>query len=266
MVGDVRSGNHGRAIVALIVVLAVADAAAWGFLFKSRPAGSTYVSTAASSSLPPLNASPTPSASAPSRAAPTTAALSLALPKPAGQALNVAIVGDDLAVGRYASSPDSRYRQLMLTALRNRGPVNLEVAYPTGSGGPSTAKTAPSDLDLMVVELGTDDMTSGTLALFTAGYDAYLVAVRAASPKAALICAGTWSHTGQAYDVVIEHACGFEGGRFVSLAALYGVASNRGPAGVTGFYGTSDDSAPNDAGHRAIAEALLAPIGLTVSP
>ena len=259
-----RDGKHGRVIVALIVVLAVVDVAAWGYLFKSHPAESTYVSAAASSSLPPLNASPTPSA-APSSSVPSTAAaVSLALPKPAGQSLNVAIVGDNLAVGRYASTPDTRYRQLMLASLRARGPVNLEAAYPTPSVGPSTDKTAPPNLDLMVVELGTDDMASGTLAQFTAGFNAYLIAVRAASPNAALICAGTWSDTGQAYDAVIEHACGFEGGRYVSLQALYSVASNRGPSGVTGYYGTSNDIDPNDAGHRAIAEALLAPIGLSV--
>ena len=113
-----------------------------------------------------------------------------------------------------------------------------------GAPHPSESPTAPSKVQ--------------AIALWPASFGA-------SSPHAALVCAGTWRGHGAAYDAVIQQVCSAVDGRFVSLRGLYAVGADRGPAGVSGFYGVSDDIAPNNAGHRAITRALLAAIGIGLS-
>ena len=203
-----------------------------------------------------------PSATEPAPA-PTPAPLQL--PNTRGRALTVSIVGDSLTAGHYASGPARRFRNLVLSALEARGTVNAEEATPTGASTLSTAVTVPAGLDLVVLELGTSELASTDVRTFTNGYRALVTSIRASSPHAALVCAGTWSEQGAAYDAVIQQVCSAVDGRFVSLRGLYAVPTDRGPAGVSGFYGVSDDVAPNNAGHRAIARALLAAIGIRLN-
>ena len=86
--------------------------------------------------------------------------------------------------------------------------------------------------------------------------------MRVGSPNAAVVCAGTWSAQGIAFDAIIQQDCAAIRGHYVPLSGLYGVAANRAPEGALTFYGTADGVAPNDAGHRAIANALLKAIGV----
>ncbi len=66
------------------------------------------------------------------------------------------------------------------------------------------------------------------------------------APKAAVVCAGTWSANGAAYDEIIKQDCAYVRGHYVPLAALYGVAANRDPDGQPTFFGTTDGNAPNE--------------------
>ena len=188
--------------------------------------------------------------------------LPLVLPDPKGRSLEVSIVGDSLTVGLYATGPTKRNRDLILAVLKRRGPVSALEATNTYSSTASTAVTVPSRLDLVVLELGTVDEKSVSAEAFRVSYGALVSQVRKTSPTADLVCVGTWSAAGGAFDAIINRACTAAGGRFVSLGGLYANSANRGPARVSGFYGFSDDIAPNNAGHRAIATAILAAVGL----
>ncbi len=267
-------GTGKRVALIAVVVLAIANVFFWGVVYNRQSVKPSSFSAKLTPTTPPSAApsspspiSPSPSGSTPPAATPSIPAglpVPLPLPTASGGALKVSIVSDSLGTGRYASSPDTRYRGLLLAALQARGAVSVEEATGTSSPG-STAVQVPPSLDLAVVELGTDDMASTDVNGFGQVYSALLKSIRLGSPDAALVCAGTWSADGQAFDDIIQQDCVREQGHFVSLRDLYDVSANRGPAGVAGYYGVSDDIAPNDAGHRAIAQALLQPLGIPLS-
>ena len=161
----------------------------------------------------------------------------------------MSIVGDSITAGHFASKPDKTFRALVLAALSARGPVAAQDAVPSG-------------VDLAVLEVGTDDMRVQRVSDFRTAFEALVAQVRSASPNADLVCAGTWSATGGLYDAVIQRACTGANSRYVPLQALYDTPAFHGPAGKATSYGPSDGLSPNDAGHRAIAAALLGAVGL----
>ena len=128
----------GRAILTIIVVVAVADIAAWAFVFHRGPAKSSYVSRLSGNGVPEASASPTPS--------PSPAAAALPLPDTTGRALNVSFIGDSITAGHFASSPETGYRQLMQDALATRGDVTVQDPTPSGTSDLSTAVTVPTGL------------------------------------------------------------------------------------------------------------------------
>ncbi len=243
-----------RGLGRLAAVVAIVALAAVNVIFWTR--GSDGKSSKSSFSQQ-ATVSPLPSATAPPIHV-TAHPLTL----PSGRTLQVSIVGDTIATGRYASSPDKRFRSLVLAALTARGPVSADEASRTGTSSLSTAVSVPPNMDLVVLELGTDDMRAASVTDFATAYGALVSSVLASSPQAALVCAGTWSATGGLYDEVIQRDCTMAKGRYVSLQALYDTPAYHGPAGVTGYYGISDGLSPNDDGHRAIASALLAAVGV----
>jgi acyl-CoA thioesterase I len=258
-------GLGKRIALISVVVLVIGNVFFWGVVYNRQGVqSSTVAATLTPTAAPSPTVAPTPSATpAPTSSIPAGLPVPLPLPTVMGRDLKVSVVSDSLGSGRYASSPTDRYRNLLLAALQARGPVSVEEA--TGTGGTlSAAVQVPAGLDLAVIEVGTDDMASTDVNGFEQVYSALLKSVRLGSPDAALVCAGTWSADGQAFDNVIQQDCVREQGYFVSLRDLYNVPANRGPAGVAGYYGVSDDIAPNDAGHRAIAQALLQPLGITL--
>jgi acyl-CoA thioesterase-1 len=204
-------------------------------------------------------------AAAPSSAAAPSPLPPLKLPVTQGRALLVSIVGDSLTAGRDASGPTKRFRNLVLAALGSGRTVSAEEATPASAPAASTAVIVPGGMDLVVLELGTSDVAKVAITPFAFGYQALVTSIRASSPHADLVCAGTWSADGAAYDAVVQRICTAAQGRYVPLSGLYAVAGDRGPPGVSGFYGVSDDVAPNDAGHRAIARALLAAVGIALN-
>jgi acyl-CoA thioesterase I len=248
----VLKGWGSRVAVVAIVLLAAVNVVFWGGVYKSKPAKSSFSQKATVSTLPSASTAPTPVTANP-------------LTLPTGRTLQVSIVGDTIATGRFASGPDKRFRTLVLTALAARGPVSPDEATRTGTSDLSTAVAVPPHMDLVILELGTDDMRAESVPDFGMAYGALVATVRADSPNAALVCAGTWSATGGLYDEVIQRDCTAVKGRFVPLQALYDTPAYHGPSGVNGYYGVSDGLAPNDAGHRAIAAALLGAVGLKLS-
>ncbi|HEX4432109.1 MAG TPA: hypothetical protein VHZ96_22755 [Frankiaceae bacterium] len=238
--------------VVAVVLLAAVNAVFWTGLYKTKPVKSSFSQQVTVVPRPSASATATPAAVNP-------------LNLPSGRALLTTIVGDTIATGHFASSPDARFRTLVLGALAARGPVSPAEATRTGTSDLSTAVAVPANVDLVILELGTDDMRVESVSDFGMAFGALIASVHADSPNAALVCAGTWSATGGLYDQVIQRDCLAAKGRYVSLQALYDTPAYHDPAGGNGYYGISDGLAPNDAGHRAIAAALLGAVGVKLS-
>lgn len=94
-------------------------------------------------------------------------------------------------------------------------------------------------------------------------YAEYLNAIQAKSPKAELICVGTFARPDEAsdaIDTIIKNICSEHGGSYVDLTATFTNKGMRGPAGRRTWAGPADMGHPNDAGHSRIAEMILSPI------
>lgn len=211
------------------------------------------------SATPTRTSSPSPSRSVTPSPSPTSSAPGLLrIPRDAEGNARVLVTGDSLAAGFFASTEAQGFSPLVTGALGRVTPTTVSRAHQTLSTVAGVTEVPP-DLDLAVIELGTNDVGIPTpLADFEAQYGDLLARIRASSPDAALVCLGTWTHDGAAYDEVIARSCAANAGRYVSLAGLFAVAELHGPAGRDTFVGTGDEFHPNDAGHRAIADAVLA--------
>lgn len=203
-------------------------------------------------------------------AAPTTSAEKLQVTRPSDGPMRILFVGDSITYGLAAKKPEFGFRPLMLEALGADGPVEELRVNRAGADTGTVAGllNAPTDVDLAIVELGTNDVVEQTdIARFRELYGALLDRIRTESPGVPLMCVGTWGSEGgrdgsDAYNTVIEKACDSRGGAFVSLYRLYSNEANRGPAGRDVFGGTSDRFHPNDRGYRAIADLLLSRLAL----
>jgi lysophospholipase L1-like esterase len=248
-----RAGVVAAALVGVAVMIVAALALGRG---ATTTADATPAPTVTSPRPTPTPiTTPTP-AEAPTPT-PTPTSTLLAVPRDAQGSARVLITGDSLAAGFFASAEDQGFSALVASAL---GPVELT----TVSRAHQTLTTVagvtdvPPDLDLAVIELGTNDVGIPTpLADFDAQYADLVSRIRASSPDAALVCTGTWTADGAAYDEVIARVCAESGGRYVSLGALFATPELRGPDSRDTFVGPGDDFHPNDAGHRAIADAVL---------
>jgi hypothetical protein len=231
----------------LVVVLAVAVSVFWSYLYKRQGMRSSSYSSSVVVTPAPAPITSPPVATVPATPGP--------LPKITGRPLNLWVVGDAIARGDFASGPSTRYIGKLVSTLRQRerGPVQLS----TSQSPLNSLVTVPSKVDVAVLEFGTYDIPNVGVAEFQSAYDQLTQAIRAQAPKVVLVCTGTWSSNGIPFDTVIAHSCAAAAGHYVPLRCLYATPSNRGPAGRQGRYGVSDDQAPNDAGHLAIAKAIL---------
>lgn len=183
-----------------------------------------------------------------------------------GQPLQVLFAGDSLTGGLSARMETEGFKWLMLGALEQSGPVT---EHNSNLSGGTTLQVSgnydvPKNLDLAVIELGTNDRNNSVpMAEFKEAYVSLLDRVVDGSPGVSLVCAGVWEAGGGSpevteQDVIIKTECGSRGGTFVSLRPIYFQEEvHIGPAGIPAFGGVADDYHPNSAGHQAIATALL---------
>lgn len=188
---------------------------------------------------------------------------------PDDRPLRLLFAGDSLAGGFFASAKDKGFTQLVRQSLSQSGPVEEfrgEQAHATLStvGG---LVNVPAGLDLAIVELGTNDIKAKTdPATFAEQYAGLLAKIKADSPNAAILCASVWQSdatTKDVYNRAIQEQCQTAGGKYADISVLFEVASNRGPAGVETWVGTSDNFHPNDKGHQAISDLLLGQIEIS---
>jgi acyl-CoA thioesterase-1 len=183
----------------------------------------------------------------------------------AGAAEQLVVVGDSLAFGRFADTPQEAFPQRVAAAIHAR----LELlAAPGITTAQIAAQPAPAHGAVVVVEAGTNDFLLQTpRRRFARDYRALLAKVTAASPAAKLVCLTVWMPKAIAaqqpakipvasYDATIRRAC--TSGTVLSLAPLAERSALRGPAGRPTAFGTGDDFHPNSAGHAAIARLIEA--------
>lgn len=185
--------------------------------------------------------------------------------------IRVLFAGDSLTAGAFAFSGKESFRGIVTSTLEEGGDVE---ATRIGDSGLTTAEVFPQvasageGYNLVIVELGTNDVTRSTPRAFADDYRRFLDAIRDHSPDAVLLCTGIWgadSSQVRGMDVAVQRECTARGGGYVPLSSIYQDEGNRGPAGtLRPSDGVKlDDFHPNNAGHTAIAGALLA--GLTLS-
>jgi lysophospholipase L1-like esterase len=172
-------------------------------------------------------------------------------------------IGDSLTDGWNATEQPKAFRSLLVGELGKSGAVTEQADYKAGATLAEVVDmaTIPAAADLVILELGTNDVNKTDIAAFRQSLDA-LVAQLAAT-KGLLICVGTWQFgTTQGFDGQIQQACEAAGGRFVKISDLREnpamVAAKNTPA----FPAPADGAHPNDAGHAEITRRILTRIGI----
>ena len=183
------------------------------------------------------------------------------------------IIGASITTGMYADAGRD-YRSLLVADLRKRGyaPVVQTWARPGASVIAVQGLPAPSGMDLIVVQLATNDAAASRPTdpgVFATEYARLLDRLRAAAPHAEMICLDAWGDPSKVnrlgvkvsvYDQDVQRSCAEVQGRFVDLSKAYADAAYHGPAGRLTPRGRSDRFHPNDAGHARLAELVLADV------
>lgn len=178
--------------------------------------------------------------------------------------MRVLFAGDSLTEGYYATSPRDAFVARTVASWRGAGDVSVlrpQQAHATTTQVDSLV-AVQGDLDLAVIELGTNDVDKTPLVKFQQDYARLLDKVESAAPGVPLVCFGTWQQAEDAgpYDAVIQEACTARDGRYVRLSDVFDDAAMRGPAQQPTFKGQSDEFHPNDTGHQVISDRLLATV------
>lgn len=168
--------------------------------------------------------------------------------------------GDSISDGWFASVKPKGFAYIVERALQPKQSIHTHMhGYTVGQVAEKFI--IPTNVDLAIVELGTNDVGKGTTyEAFNINYPGYIDRVMTKSPKAALVCVGVLPNSRKAknFDKVIQETCEDHRGRFVSISDL---ASNQhavGPVGKQTWAGRSDLGHPNDYGHEVIAKRILA--------
>jgi len=176
----------------------------------------------------------------------------------------VLFAGDSISVGRDARSLPESFREITSRHLKAAGTESITTIAKSGAklNYIAHSKTLPKDLDLAIIELGTNDAGGKTPTdTFRQEYQKYLKRIRSTSPSVDFVCLGVWyrpeTQIAQNLNTVIQQTCEALGGTFVPLSDLYSNAKNRGPAGLQTWHVKSDAFHPNATGHLAIAKRLL---------
>ena len=186
---------------------------------------------------------------------------------PADQALRGKVyvaLGDSISAGRYATTPDQVFPSLVARELG----MNLNLMARSGARAafalPLLAAIDQAHPALVTIELGTNDVGFNTpSADFGAQYETIVNAVSV--PGTRVLCIGSWLPS-NLIDGIIEQTCQRHGGSFVSLSGFYGDNSLHAQDGASVYLGRADWFHPGNAGHSAIAQAVLASIGSGAAP
>lgn len=189
--------------------------------------------------------------------------------KPVDRPLRFMVPGDSLSGGYYSSTEEKSFRALVRAGLSASTPVEELKASQAGANLSTVGGLVgiPENLDLAIIELGTND-TAGktTIEDFATQYDALLRTIKNGSPEVAIVCVGPWGAPGTGtdpYDKAVEASCKTHGGQFVKISTVFGSTDNRTKKGEPSWLGPADDFHPNDIGHQKIADLILERINIS---
>jgi acyl-CoA thioesterase-1 len=193
---------------------------------------------------------------APAASTPAPARKPLAAKRRAA-AYSIAFFGDSVSVGAGASRRGHGYVSRVSSWLRTHG--KRVSSTNNARGGVPVAywmyAPMPKQLDAAVVELGTNDVRLGTTSRqFERAYRTLTSRIRAANPKAQLLCLSVWSRPGGAsLESVINRSIRATcPGTYVDITGLRDRPYIR----------SGDGFHPNDTGYRLIAEAVVSKLKL----
>jgi len=176
----------------------------------------------------------------------------------------VLFAGDSITVGRDARLLPQSFRAITSRRLKATGTQSITTVAKSGAklNYIAHSKTMPKDLDLAIIELGTNDAGGKTPTdTFRKEYQNYLKRIKTHSPSVEFVCLGVWyspeTKIAQNLDAVVKETCGQNGGIFIPLSELYANTQNRGPRGTKTWKGKSDLFHPNTQGHLEIANKLI---------
>ncbi|UUX60418.1 SGNH/GDSL hydrolase family protein [Glutamicibacter halophytocola] len=210
--------------------------------------------------------------SANSHAVDATPSASPTHPSGANNFDRVLFAGDSISVGRDARLLPESFRAITSRRLKANGTQSITTVAKSGAklNYIAHSKTMPADLDLAIIELGTNDAGGNTpIESFRKEYQNYLKRIRTHSPSVGFVCLGVWyrpeAKIAQDLDAVIKETCGQNSGIFIPLSDLYVHTQNRGPRGTKTWKGKSDLFHPNTQGHLAIAKKIIKELSLPAS-
>lgn len=173
--------------------------------------------------------------------------------------LSTYFIGDSLTDGWNATEQPKSFRPLVTAGLEAGGKVDATADFKAGATLSQVAALTniPPAPDLVVLELGTNDVNKTDLGAFRANLEALLTRLTAAKPV--LVCLGTWQFgTTQGFDTQIQQACEAKGGRFVKIGDVREDPATVAPKGTPAYPLAADGNHPNDAGHAELSRRVLA--------
>src|SRR5579859_1174515 len=182
---------------------------------------------------------------------------------------NVLFLGDSITQGQHTDDFTYDYFWQVIVGLRSRSTTNAAYYLFDGVGGDTVGdylahlqalNLHPSNAQLIVLELGTNDyLQNVSPATMQTNYAALLARLVADNPQARLVALNVWGDptAEAAYNTAIQQEAatwtGAGGSVLVDISTLYMNPFNHWPTGDDLFH-------PNDNGHSAIAQAVLAAV------
>jgi lysophospholipase L1-like esterase len=217
-------------------------------------------------------AAPRPPAAEATQAGGHSGAQALGVPVEAAPR-RILFVGASVTEGWFASSSDRTYPALVVKGLANGRRVRARMlAHPGATAEDAALWDLTIQSDFVVLQIATNDFVRDTpVDVYAASYTEVLGQLRAASPRADIVCLGAWLDPGAVnrlgvaavdYNVATRTDCEAAGGRYVDLSAVYLDVRNHGPAGRPTYHGPGDLFHPNDRGHAELASLILATDGV----
>jgi len=168
-------------------------------------------------------------------------------------------VGDSLTVGLYATNLHG-FAYMVADALPQ---YRLEIAAVTGAGIDNTLMQLPVELadhtpELVTVEVGINNLGGMSASTFAARYITLLQTLSDAGVRTVVACTVPW--TGQAADTPAYTRAIEYNAAIARTAQAYGYTPADCWGATVGHYeylSSNDGFHPNDAGHRAIAGAIM---------